>query len=447
MSELRNRKDTSNIMILVPLLNPKFATGRAAKSCELRVRGTSGACAVISKISSRGWRRSRASSTSRACTAAFGGAHPLASRASKIVYEYFNRERVIDHVDAIFLVVLVRLNHAVRVLGAGQQRVLPWSFRRKPIKFPTSPRVPPHRVQEFRLGPCKAAIGAHCDLDHVGFTRPCSTGNRVDTVRSQGFVNTWSRDFRLELHFAQRAAHRLSIHRSPVSIIRCQPVTPKRLTYGLDARQPLDGGHSIMPGHDCAHRKSVIPRKITTIHLVGDQDFRLNCLGPGHAPSIRDRVGRKGLLFGCSAIRSFEHDLASIFRQAGTLQQSSQGHTGPFRVADCSEFPLCSLHLRDEKDTTVARAFQGRDPGLGWHASQFIVAQRKRTFDRAIDTQLIGGSVQSWCWKMAAYVEQLRRSEVGVDRIKGSLQILRLLLPNNETRRRELTRSVDVIPF
>jgi hypothetical protein len=27
-------------MILVPLLNPKFATVPAAKSCELRVRGT-----------------------------------------------------------------------------------------------------------------------------------------------------------------------------------------------------------------------------------------------------------------------------------------------------------------------------------------------------------------------------------------------------------------------
>jgi len=28
-------------MILVPLLNPKFATVPTAKSCELRVRGTS----------------------------------------------------------------------------------------------------------------------------------------------------------------------------------------------------------------------------------------------------------------------------------------------------------------------------------------------------------------------------------------------------------------------
>jgi hypothetical protein len=28
-------------MILVPLLNPKFATVPAEKSCELRVRGTS----------------------------------------------------------------------------------------------------------------------------------------------------------------------------------------------------------------------------------------------------------------------------------------------------------------------------------------------------------------------------------------------------------------------
>jgi len=33
-------KDTSKYLILVPLLNPKFATVHAEKSCELRVRGT-----------------------------------------------------------------------------------------------------------------------------------------------------------------------------------------------------------------------------------------------------------------------------------------------------------------------------------------------------------------------------------------------------------------------
>ncbi len=39
--ELRNQRATSNFMILVPLLNPKFAIGLAALACELRVRGTS----------------------------------------------------------------------------------------------------------------------------------------------------------------------------------------------------------------------------------------------------------------------------------------------------------------------------------------------------------------------------------------------------------------------
>jgi hypothetical protein len=37
--ELRNQRDTSKVMILVPLLNPKFAIGFAASMCELRVRG------------------------------------------------------------------------------------------------------------------------------------------------------------------------------------------------------------------------------------------------------------------------------------------------------------------------------------------------------------------------------------------------------------------------
>src|SRR5713226_1148799 len=39
--ELRNQRDTSKSMILVPLLNPKFAIGLPPRLCELRVRGTS----------------------------------------------------------------------------------------------------------------------------------------------------------------------------------------------------------------------------------------------------------------------------------------------------------------------------------------------------------------------------------------------------------------------
>src|SRR5207245_3015437 len=76
-----------------------------------------------------------------------------ASQAFRTVYEHFNWERMIDHVDAVVLVMLVRLQHTVRVLGAGEQRVLPWLFRCKPIELPTSPRMPSHRVQEFCLGP------------------------------------------------------------------------------------------------------------------------------------------------------------------------------------------------------------------------------------------------------------------------------------------------------
>jgi hypothetical protein len=189
----------------------------------------------------------------------------------------------------------------------------------------------------------------------------------------------------------------------------------------------------------------VIPRKITTVHLVSDQDFRLNCLGAGQAPGIRDRVGRNRLFFGCSAIRSFEHDLTSILRQVGSLQQRSQGHTGPLRVADCSELPLCALHLWDEKDPAVARALQGRDPGLGSHASQLLVAQCERIPDRTIDAQSIRAAVQIRDRKMTTYVEQLRRSEVGVDPIERSLQIFRLLLSDDHACRGQFGGIVDVM--
>jgi hypothetical protein len=39
-------------MILVPLLNPKFANALAARSCELRVRGTSARRAISALASS-----------------------------------------------------------------------------------------------------------------------------------------------------------------------------------------------------------------------------------------------------------------------------------------------------------------------------------------------------------------------------------------------------------
>ena len=45
---------------------------------------------------------------------------------------------------------------------------------------------------------------------------------------------------------------------------------------------------------------------------------------------------------------------------------------------------------------------------------------------------------------MAAYVEQLRRSEKRVNLIEGSLQIGRLLLSNDQAHRRGLTSFLDL---
>jgi hypothetical protein len=64
--------------------------------------------------------------------------------------------------------------------------------------------------------------------------------------------------------------------------------------------------------------------------------------------------------------------------------------------------------------------------------------------DRTIDAQLIGGAVQLWRWKMAAYVKQLRRSEIGIDPIEGRLQILRLLLSDDQTRPKQWSSIVEV---
>ena len=105
----------------------------------------------------------------------------------------------------------------------------------------------------------------------------------------------------------------------------------------------------------------MIPGKITTIHLVGDQDFRLKCLGSGQTPSIRDRLGRNGFFLGCSAIRSIEHDLASIFLTAASSSRSGKSVDSALLTAPSS---TCSLHLRDEKDPTVTCALQGGAPRI-----------------------------------------------------------------------------------
>ena len=123
-----------------------------------------------------------------------------------------------------------------------------------------------------------------------------------------------------------------------------------------------------------AHRISMVARKITPIHLICNQDFWLDRFFARHAAGIGDRNRRFGLFGRDAAVSSFEHDLARIVFQAGPLEQSSQRHTRPFRVADRTQPPLRSTYLRDEKHATIARALQRGDPRFGRHLPQFLVA-------------------------------------------------------------------------
>ena len=151
---------------------------------------------------------------------------------------------------------------------------------------------------------------------------------------------------------------------------------------------------------------------MTPIHLVSDQDFGLNRFLPGHAASIGDRTRRYGLFCRRAAISPFEHDFARIVFQAGPLQQNSQWHTRPFCVADGAQLPLRPSNLGDEKDPTVARAFQSGGPRLGRHLPQFLVTQRQWVPNGAFDPELIIGDVDPRRRKMTAYVKQFRRGDV-----------------------------------
>src|SRR5258708_24029972 len=120
--------------------------------------------------------------------------------------------------------------------------------------------------------------------------------------------------------------------------------------------QPLDGSHSVMTGDNRAHRISVIPRKITAIHLVSDQYFPLNCFVSGQTTGIRDWKGRFGLYVRRSLISSFEHNLTRLFFHPSALEQSSHRHTGPFCIADFAALPLCCFTLCYRQDPTLTCA-------------------------------------------------------------------------------------------
>src|SRR6266446_6228906 len=333
-------------------------------------------------------------------------------RVHGLLYNDFDRQRMIDYVGAVVRVMLVRLDATACIFGTSEQGVAARLFWRQPIKFPTPPRMPSRRIEKMRFGPGLATIRANRDLGCVSLACPCSAEDGVAPIRQKGFVDTWPGDGGLQLHFCQRPPHRFAIEEIPITVVRCLPVTLKRLSHRLDAGQPLDGSHAIMTGDNRAHRVSMVARKITPIHLVRNQDFRLNCLLPTHAAGIGDRTRRYGLFRRRAAIGSFKHDFARIVFQAGPLQQSSQWHTRPFCVADGAQLPLRSSSLGDEKDPTITRALQSGDPRLGPHLSQLLVAQRQRVPNRAIDPELIIGGVDPRRREMTAYVEQFRRGEI-----------------------------------
>src|SRR5260370_30834127 len=94
---------------------------------------------------------------------------PGSSRRSTcgVVNTDLDWQRVVDHVAGVVRVMLVRLDATVRIFGPGEQGVLPRLPWRKPIKLPTSPRMPLDRVEEFCLGPGLPAVRAQRDPRHL----------------------------------------------------------------------------------------------------------------------------------------------------------------------------------------------------------------------------------------------------------------------------------------
>src|SRR6266436_8660070 len=87
--------------------------------------------------------------------------------------KYLNWKRMIDHIAAVVLVMIVGL-HATRIFGAGHQCVSSCFLRRHPIKLPAPPRMALRWIEELRPSPGEAAIGAHRYFGNLTLARPCS---------------------------------------------------------------------------------------------------------------------------------------------------------------------------------------------------------------------------------------------------------------------------------
>src|SRR5712671_7341092 len=123
-------------------------------------------------------------------------------RVRGILYNDFDRQRMIDYVGAVVRVMLVRLDATACIFGTSEQGVAARLFWRQPIKFPTPPRMPSRGIEKMRFGPGLAAVGAHRDLRHLGLACPCSAEDGVYPMRQKGFVNTGPGDGGLQLHFS-----------------------------------------------------------------------------------------------------------------------------------------------------------------------------------------------------------------------------------------------------
>ncbi len=166
-----------------------------------------------------------------------------------------------------------------------------------------------------------------------------------------------------------------------------------------------------MTGDDRANGIPMILWQVVAVHLVGNKDLASHRLVTLKTARVGDGIRRYGRLFRRSPVGSFEHNLADVLPQPGSLQQVGQGNTGPLGVADGTKSPLSPIGLGYEKDPAVPRAFQRGDSGLRGHLAQLLVAERKRVLDRSIDLQPVGADIQRGGREMTADVEQLRGGE------------------------------------
>ena len=269
---------------------------------------------------------------------------------------------------------------------ARQQSTCSPGSRRVPGERPAAPGPRPLELAgDLRVGPGRAAVGAHLDPRDGGATGPRAAlelhaSGVDDPVARVEVGHARRRHQRSRAHARHRPA--VLVLARPDAVARRDLVPRERLRRHGDLGQPLDVGHAVPAGNDEPEREAVLRRQRSAVHLVRENGAALECL-----------VNRQAALVALldvalhAAVEAAEDDVDRVGPDPCLLEQGRERHPGPPSGADRLGQPRLADRPRLEQRAAVAGALHRRGQLDPWARTKLVEAQRRRSLDRAADLE------------------------------------------------------------